>query len=304
MQRLLGLLALAAMSLSASADSKGVVFLIPGTWNSMLPGCERLNHLTKVVESNPYFSSAILDVMEEQNYDYYVVKNLNPFGDLYKNGEDAAQEIRTWYNLRFPKHDKPITLLAHSMGGAYGLHALKKLVGLPVRQIVMVSTPLDGTPLADAFLDNLLSRTFIDTVNEVAGESFDFRGLYQATAAEMQSLLKVAMIVQPIQYYTVASSQRTPPTPFHMLWSEYLNPLFTLISVLSSGDTDGMVPVSSALGRKTGMRFKELAVRGNLDHAEQVLDYRILEAFGAADAEFVQKEQTRLYRKIISSLNP
>lgn len=293
------------------AETKGVIILIPGTWNSMIPGSQRLNHLSQLVEKNPYFSEAIIETIEKENYDYFVVKKLNPFGDLYSNGDQTALEILDWYDRYVPNHDKPITLLAHSMGAAYAIHAIKRLNNLPIKNIVMISAPLEGCFLADAILDNRLSKSFIATLNNVAGESFDFRGLYQATKKEMSFLLEGLNSVNDhaylkINYFTVASVQHTPPTIFQALQSEYLSPFLTLTSSFTTGASDGLITRDSALytsqSKTIPVQFQPMPFGGRLDHTEQVLDYRILKALGASHTDFVREEQVRFYKQIISYL--
>jgi hypothetical protein len=287
---------------SAATAAKGVMILVPGTWNSLVPGDIRVNPISNIVEANPYFSSAVINTVLAKNYDYYVIKNLSPFGDVTANANETASQILAWYNQYVPKHDLPISILAHSMGGAYILAALKNLTSLPIKNVALVSVPLDGAPLANAMYSNSISKFLTNELYNAAGNLFDFRGLEEATTTQMRAFLKTISIPTSANYYVVGSYQSAPPTIFQALESQYLNPLFTLATVFSSARTDGIVPFQSATSNYAGLPLRALPIVGHLDHIEQVLDYRILAAFGATNVNYVRNQQTQFYTQIISAL--
>src|SRR4051812_28088094 len=112
------------LSTAARADEplKGVVVMIPGTFNSLAPGYLRRSSVGGLWEANPYFSIDAVSSVESRGYKAYVVRDLVPFGQFEANGARALREIEAWYDAKFPNHDVPITLLGHSAGGFYGLY--------------------------------------------------------------------------------------------------------------------------------------------------------------------------------------
>src|SRR6185312_10356530 len=119
----------------------------------------------------------IISAVQSQGFDYEVIKHLLPAGDVWVNAKLTARQIRDWYQRNFPNHDEPITLLGHSIGGAYALGALQFLGDLPIKNVIMVLTPLDGVPLANKFLTNRISRSLIWAIDHASAGIFDFRGL-------------------------------------------------------------------------------------------------------------------------------
>jgi len=118
----------------------------------------------------------------------------------------------------------------------------------------------------------------------------------------MQALTENVTIPSNINLIAVGSYQNKPPTIFQMMESQYLDPLFALATLFSSTATDGIVPVKSATTYSSHVPVRTPAIVGHLDHAEQVLDYRILAAFGETNVDYVRDQQTLLYSEIINSL--
>ena len=290
---------------SFANNFKAAVILVPGVWNSGLPGNTHFNPVSGIIEANPYFSEQIIQSIESQGYATYVIKDLSWFGQLENNGERTYWELRNWYDRYFSNSNLPIYLLGHSSGGFYSLYAehLNQSSNdpLPIKKIIMLSTPLKGTGLAETFFEKYwFSPVFSKIVSETSN-FFDLRGLKGLTAKAVKNFLAPLQTPPTVDVYTLASSQPPPDEPIKMADMEYLSPFFWFTSQFVDGVSDGIVSLDSAYGVGETFSFKLKSLRryqAQLDHAEQVLDYRIFKLLGTYNAELVRDRQAKLYSSI------
>ncbi|MEK6705142.1 MAG: hypothetical protein AABZ06_05090 [Bdellovibrionota bacterium] len=240
-----------------------------------------------------------MDIVEsiEVNGDVvHIVNGLSPMGDFAQNGETALQDLGTWYEASFPDHDVPITILGHCAGGFYSLYLAAHAQDLPIRKIVLFSTPMLGSELADFVFGHL---PLLDSLFMKTGSIFDLRGLAELTTTKINTFLEKLDITPQIQIYAVSGKQSRAQAIYRQFDAEYLSPLFSLTAALIGGESDGMVSRRSALatraGTLTGQFHPMPEISIPLDHAEQVLDYRLLALFGTRHATWVSDQQRAIY---------
>lgn len=287
------------LSSRTSHASEGVAVLVPGTLNSVVPGTAR----------SPYFSAAILESVEAAGYEAFVVKGLDPVGRLEENGETTLKSLRAGYLSRHPLKDAPITLLCHSAGGLYALYAAANAGDLPIRRIIMVSTPLQGSHLADAILGG-------GNAEELRGQlasyslTVNLDGLRELGTKSVARFLTKVRLDPSIRLYAVGGSQGAPPGPLQAMDVEYLSPVFTITNGIIGSESDGIVERSSAYGRDAVIRDTDGArmnvqslerLHANLDHAEQLLDWRVLEALGFYNAFVIERRQRNFYSEVLKA---
>lgn len=303
---------------SARADDtavKGVAVLIPGTFNLDLGAVLlRLGASPKTREEaerlNPFFSSEIVQTLAAQGLAVEVVRSVAPFAGLRRNGEAALREIRDWYQSRYPDGKVPITLVGHGAGGFFALYVASHSPELPIRQVITVSTPMNGLQLADKVFDSgSVGRELKDILDHCDGW-IDLRGLPALTSPEVARFLGQIRLRPGTEILHVAGSQPIPGA-FHLTDSAYLSPFLALTARLIDGESDGLVTVRSAYGGKTpildtrGGRVREIARKDlfmPLDHAKQVLDYRLFTTLDETDTELIEFLQRQAYAALGSAI--
>lgn len=284
-----------------AANPKGLVVLIPGTLNSLAPGDIRLNPISNVTELNPYFSEAVVQSFESHGFAVIVIHDLNPTGDPVDNGQIALDQIRSWYNQNAQVAKTPITLIGHSAGGLYALYAASEAKELPVQKVFMVATPLGGVEFAnEVFSKNEYLRKFEEFCAATSPGFFDLRGLPAMTSAKVSAFLKTLRLSPEVQLYALAGE-----APKSELFSSFdarnMSPFFNFTSEPITGPSDGMVSVSSAysVSSLSDIPITPLKNIGLfLDHAKQVLDYRVFKALGNFNTDYIQLEQQRVYNEL------
>jgi hypothetical protein len=280
--RIIGLIL--ALCLHAQAY-RGAVALIPGTFNSVT-----LGH---------YFSQTIIETLESQDFAVKVVSGLSGTGEFEPNGMIALNAVREWYQKEFPNADVPLTLIGHSAGGFCALYAATIGRDLPVKNIVLMSTPLEGSKLAE--------RIFPDVLKYVDGGILDLRGLEQIKPQNVQKFLQNIRIPSNINVYAVGSSQNLPGFFDNRLNSKYLSVALSITGKIISEESDGIIERSSAYGYNTMVlaesgdvlniqRLEHL--HGNLEHPEQVLDSKVFLMGATMNIRFIDEEQKRMFKGI------
>lgn len=302
---------IATVVAQAQSYPKAIVVLIPGTLNSSVPGALRKSPVQNLYETNPYFSTTILDAFEDAGFATYVVRDLLPTGSFEENGELALKEITQWYRAHFGRTQIPMVWLGHSAGGFYALHAASINADLPLQKLVLVSTPLEGTELADqVFSSPVIGRQLQDFCQDGMG-IIDLKGLPELRTSDVEKFIRSNPIESSVQIFTVAGRQSIPRFVWQEGRSEFLSPLFQWTQAWISGASDGVVSVRSANGKnakltsKNGNIHEVIALDGMempLDHVEQFLDYRILAFFGTRNADFTQVHQYKSYSELAQSL--
>ncbi|UOF01901.1 lipase family protein [Bdellovibrio reynosensis] len=302
-----------AQSLSAfkGQNPKALVVLIPGTWNSLIPGNIRRNPISKQLEVNSYFSLDVVNTWVRNGYAVIIVNGLLPFGDFSVNASIVQQKVHNWYFKNFPKADIPITFLGHSAGGFYALKAAEKSRHLPIRNIILLATPLHGSPVADVLFESGPFSQRLRRALEKASDCIDFQGALHLTSLSVRRFLKALRIPDGIKIFATAGSQRPLRFPDYWLDARRLSPLFSITSKVIPEANDGVVPLSSAYGVGLRLRYtsgetvpiKRLTkIQCHLDHSEQFLDYRIFKLMGFTRMNDIRQEQIWFYESLIQQL--
>ena len=292
------------------AAPKGVVALIPGTLNSALPGNIHENPIGQKWEISPYFSIDIVHAFEAQGFAVHVVKDLGMTSSFESNGQAVARELSAWYWKNFPAGDVPITLVGHSCGGIYGLYALSHSPGLPIRNLFFVSTPLNGSELADTAFSSGAVGVYLQTFVEKTAGLFDLRGLLEASTQRVRSFVDSQPVNREVLLYSVTGRQSTTLNPFQAFNSEFINPMlvptYAWINRVA-GENDGVVSIRSSSGVDIyfrGLQGERMSIihlpslTMNLDHMEQMLDARLFAPGGIQHLESIRAEQVRVYTGI------
>lgn len=287
---------------------KGILVFVPGSLNWMVPGsCGGEDGRAW----SPYFSSTILKVARDKGYDVTVIRNLKALGDFEENGKSMLSELEAWYSENYAGKKVPITLLGHSAGGFYSLHAATLGSSLPIKKIITVATPLNGTEVANALFDEFLHKKGDFWINAL-GHLIDVRGLLQLTTRHVEDFLSRSQISARIKVYAVGGAQPRPGGVADWTDFNFLCPLCDLFAkYLPEEESDGLVTVSSALGTNALLRNRSGSplpihrlwdLRPNLDHVEQLLDYRLYLATGILNPGEVDKEQKRFYSELLNAV--
>lgn len=292
-------------ALGDGAPRGSAVALIPGTWNSIAPGAARWDSIRKDLEISPYYSRDILEAFEQAGHQVHVVKRLAWFGDLNANGDGALKEIEEWYTREFPSRDVPLILVGHSAGGFYALHVAAHSEILPIKRIFLISTPLLGLELADQVFNGSLGGKLLQKAMELSGGFLDFRGFPAMLPENISHFVNANAVPRSVEIVATAGTQPFPNFPWELADAEVLSPFMALVGSFIPGASDGMVSRKSSYG--TGFYGdRPLTVRAdlemNLDHPEQVMDYRIFQLLGAVHASRIQSEQKRFYHAIAQYL--
>ena len=289
---------------------KRVAILVPGTLNSLMPGSISLGDFPNLHQRNPYFSETVVAAFESQGYATYVVQGLEWCGQLERNGDLTLAEIRRWYSEHYPKGDARITIVAHSAGGFYALQALTQAPDLPVDQLYLLSTPLEGLKLANDIMNSPVVGDIVQKVVDQAAGLFDLRGLTAMTTAKTHEFLAHVRIPEHVRVYAIGGSQPVNWNPFELFNPDYLSPIFFASANWIGEESDGVLELHSALN-SGGFRIPAIEsgksvpiqvipeIHMRLDHIKQFLDYRFFTLLGTQHLENIRDEQARIYGAIV-----
>lgn len=291
-----------------SPHPKSLVVLIPGTWNSLLPGNIRENPVSQELEANSYFSLDVVNTLVKSGHGVLIVNKLSPFGDFNINADRTIRAIQDWYLKFYPKKDMPITLLGHSAGGLYALKTANVLWEFPIRNVILIATPLNGSPVAEKIFEGGVAAKILRETLERFSNIIDFNGVTHLTKTETHAFLDQLRIPENIQIIASTGSQPAPEKVQDYGDSLFLSPLFQTTALAISESSDGVVPLSSAFGEGTLIKdttgnFKKIIsvpfLSAHLDHAEQFLDVRIFHLMGFRNTDELRSEQISFYNKLI-----
>lgn len=272
---------------------KGTVILVPGTLNSLVPG----------TSDGPYFSQDIVKAIQDEGYNITVVKSLDPLGRIEDNGSVVLTQMRQWYSQNQDRANQPIILLGHSAGGLFAMAAAALAPELPITKIILISTPLDGSALANHFFG---SDGIPQTLNILPG----YDALKDLTTAKVTVFLNQLRLPPDLDVYAVGGSQPLAPGITKAMDSEYISPILTTPANIIQVESDGIMDTESAYGVNATLidtnenelplhRLWNLKIP--LDHHEQNLDYRFFKYSGFSNTDLVQQGQIRYYTEILQA---
>lgn len=262
------------ISISSYAERE-VVVLVPGFFNTFAP---------------EYFSTDIVSSFEKRGFTVYIATGLNPIGTVEDNGERL---IRVLDNIeQIEKRHVNFNVVAHSAGGLYTLYAANKQRH-EIKNLITVATPFKGVEFVQRWLDNsLLFKALTDLAH--------LDGVKQLTPQGIAKFMETVRVSPNLKITAFAGSQKKSLD----IWNaRNLSLPFRVTSSSITGDSDGIVGVSSALGvgavrttanQQANQRFSA-TFKVNLEHWEQVLDGYSFLFLGIRNPGYIVNEQQRFY---------
>jgi hypothetical protein len=266
----LGLITWSQLSLA-----KEVVVLVPGFFNSFTP---------------EYFSEAVVNSFKSKGFQVYVAKGLNPIGTIEDNGsrlESIFQQVEKLENKKVN-----FNIVAHSAGGFYAMWVSNRQK-FSIKNILTVSTPYKGVEFVQAWLDrSYLFRTLTELAH--------LESLNELTPQGVKQFFSTIRVDPKTKIFSFGGYQNEG---FDITDARQISIPLRLTSHFISEKSDGIVGFSSAMGigeiktttQELAQQFKDDKYFLNLEHWEQVLDYRAFIILGIRNLSFIRDEQTRFY---------
>lgn len=275
------LIAVVLFSPAALAD-KPIAVLVPGFFNSLADGSNK----------GPYFSKNIVKTVEDAGYEVYVVDTLLPLGHIEENSKRLIEYLKAIKN-KPAAAEYGLTLIAHSAGGLYSLRALTLEPTLPVRALATVATPYAGINFITQLSDQAVVRELVNW--------FHLDSLLELTQPAVRDFLQTVKVPEGVRV-VVAAGEQSPCGLLSCTKAENLSWVLSITGDLNGQASDGIVPLNSALGY-SGATVR-MSDKINLEHWEQVLDYRTFTALGVTNTKFIRDEQRRFYTALLGALAP
>lgn len=262
------------ISISSYAERE-VVVLVPGFFNTFAP---------------EYFSSDIVSSFEKRGFTVYIATGLNPIGTVEDNGERLSGVLDRIEQIE--KRQVNFNVVAHSAGGLYTLYAANKQKH-EIKNLITVATPFKGVEFVQRWLDNsILFKALTDLAH--------LDGVKQLTPQGIAKFMETIRVSPNLKITAFAGTQKKSLD----IWNaRNLSLPFRVTSSSITGDSDGIVGVSSALGvgavrttdnRQANQRFNA-TFKVSLEHWEQVLDGYSFLFLGIRNPGYIVNEQQRFY---------
>jgi len=270
-------LLLSAQSSAATQSKQKVIILVAGFFNSFAP---------------EYFSDDIIQTLAKTGYTVFVAEKLNPVGTIEDNGERVLRIFNQVHN-KYPQAD--ITALGHSAGGLYSLYAINKGAHY-IKNLITVSTPFDGVE----FIQRL--RQDSEIIKKLTDFCF-LDGLRQLTKPFVKNFLSTIKVPSHLKIYSYGGYQ---PVSLDVFDAANMSAVLSVTDSYITGPSDGIVGFNSATAvtqiptlEKTYIKVNAItSTYVNLEHWEQVLDYRNFILLGTPNIELVKNRQIKFYSKI------
>jgi pimeloyl-ACP methyl ester carboxylesterase len=289
---------------AAAMINNGLVVLIPGTGNSLVPG-DRVVEATNRLKGT-YFGKVILDTFAEKGFETFIPVGLNPFGDVAENGRRVYAQLVDYYQSHHGADGMPITLIGHSAGGLYGMKVLDLNKTLPIKKLVLLSTPLKGSLFADILFGhcegivdcNLIQRKLTRIVKQVGLD-----GLEQMRKFRVREFLDSLSLPGNVDIYSVTGTQSS----YYKARPGLVCPLCVSSDLLYAGASDGVVDRASAYGDdmiladQEGMpiTIKPLPdMHVFLGHHELAVSETIMKMLGQRNINWVKQRQKLLFGRL------
>lgn len=262
--------------------AKEVVVLVPGFFSTFAP---------------EYFSQTIVDSFTQKGFTVYIADCLNPIGYIEDNGtrlEAKLQEIEKIENRHVS-----FNIVAHSAGGFYSMWVANRQT-FDIKNIITVATPFHGVEFVQTWLDNsFLFRTVMSLAH--------LDSLTELTPDGAKKFISNVRINPKTKMFAFGGTQSAG---LDITDARNLSVPLRVTDYYTTGKSDGIVGFESAMGigqlqtteNKPAQQFHDAKFNINLEHWEQVLDYRSFVLLGSRNISYVRNEQSRFYTGIASFL--
>jgi len=262
--------------------AKEVVVLVPGFFNTFAP---------------EYFSQTIVDSFTQKGFSVYVVDCLNPVGYIEDNGtrlEAKLQEIEKIENRHVS-----FNIVAHSAGGFYSMWVANRQK-FDIKNIITVATPFHGVEFVQVWMENsFLFRTVMSLAH--------LDSLAELTPDGAKKFISNIRINPKTKMFAFGGTQSAG---LDITDARNLSVPLRVTDHYTTGKSDGIVGFESAMGigqlqtteNKPAQQFHDAKFNINLEHWEQVLDYRSFVLLGSRNIGYIRNEQSRFYTGIANFL--
>lgn len=264
-----------------TTTTKRIVVFVPGFFNSFAP---------------EYFSNDIVQSMHAKGFVVVIAQKLNPVGTIEDNGERV---VKLFTNLRLMAPNAEVSVIGHSAGGLYALYAINKGARY-IKTLVTVSTPFNGVEFVEAWRDNSWTfRTLMDFAR--------LDGLRQLTTPYVQKFIQSVRVPSTLKIIAYGGYQ---PVNWDITDAANMTAVLSVTDAFIKGPSDGVVSFASATWTtnipttEKGLN-KVVSDRSfvlDLEHWEQVLDYRNFYLFGVRNPGLIRDRQIKFYSGIGSML--
>lgn len=262
-------------SLAQLSLAKEVVVLVPGFFNTFAP---------------EYFSQTVVDSFKNKGFNVYVVNSLSSVGYIEENGtrlETFLQQIEKTEN----RHVE-FNIIAHSAGGFYSMWVANRQK-FDIKNILTVSTPFKGVNFVESWLDNSLAFRALTQLAHLDS-------LKELTPEGAQAFVNSVRISPKTKIFAFGGFQKAG---MDITDARNLSVPLRVTDHYTTGKSDGIVAFASALGigdlkttdNKKAQQFRDEKFNINLEHWEQVLDYRSFVLLGTRNIGYIRDEQARFY---------
>ncbi len=288
---------------------KGLVVMLPGLFNRFLPDSPMAhNPKYNSTQVSKAFSQLIVDNLMTANLDVYAFEPFNWRVSVEDISSYVANELLSYYNKNYPNHDVPVYFVGHSAGGFVALRVTQMLAAeVPVRRIITLGTPYNGSPMA-----NYLSvgTSLLPLLDDLTGDNFDLTGISYVTTRYAHEFLSHITLPKDVTVVAYAGYQPKNAYLFPSDDPRYLSAIFVPFQLYMPEYSDGVVDVASALGYpNTMIRNSEgfmMQVRAEreqiipLDHAELIVDERSLQKIvPTANSSYIRDQQQKFISLLI-----
>lgn len=262
--------------------AKEVVVLVPGFFNTFAP---------------EYFSSEIVDSFSQKGFTVYVVDSLSPVGYIEENGSRLEEKLAAIEKIE--NRRVSFNIVAHSAGGFYTMWVANRQK-FDIKNIITVATPYRGVEFIHVWIEKswlfrtLMSLAHLDSLTELTPEG-------------AKKFIASVRIQPKIKMFAFGGTQSAG---LDITDARNLSVPMRVTDSYTTGKSDGIVSFTSAMAigglqttdNKTAQQFRNEKFNINLEHWEQVLDYRSFILLGSRNISYVRKEQNRFYTGIAGFL--
>lgn len=258
-------------------NKQKVIILVAGFFNSFAP---------------EYFSDDIIKTLSKTGYIVFVAEKLNPVGTIEDNGQRVFR-LFNQVHAQYPNAE--ITALGHSAGGLYSLYAINKGAHF-IKNLITVSTPFDGVE----FIQKL--RQDSEVIKTLTDFCF-LDGLRQLTKPFVKNFLSSIKVPAHLKIYAYGGYQ---PVNLDIFDAANMSAVLSVTDSYITGKSDGIVGYSSAIAITQIPTLQKSFIKINtiqttfidLEHWEQVLDYKNFILLGTPNIELIKNRQIKFYSQV------